>query len=75
MRAPSTHLLHPSLPGEMCSEMRSVTINGHHTHVVLSVRIKFSDLSGCDIWRKKFPDRDAAVAALCSHNEKAYATV
>ena len=55
-------------------EWRSVAINGHHTHIVASVRIKPCYLSGCSIWRKKFPDRDAVVAALCNHNKEAHAT-
>ena len=54
---------------------RSVAINGHHTHVVLSVRIKPCYLSGCNIWRKKFPDRDVVVTAVCNHNKEAHATI
>ena len=51
---------------------QSVTVNGHHTHVVHSVRIELCYLSRRNIWRKNFPDRGAA---LCNHSEKAYATV
>ena len=63
-----------------CQEKRalkwqSVAINRHHTHVVHSIRIKLCYLSRRNIWRKNFPDRDAAVAALWNHNKKAYATV
>ena len=61
---------------ENCApKWRSVAINGHHTHFVHGVRIKSRYLSARDVWGQKFPDRDAAVAALCNHNKETYATV
>ena len=69
-----TPFIRPRL--EKCTlKWRSVAINGYHTHIVHRVRIKLCYLSGRNMWRQNFPDRKAAVAALRSHNKKAYATV
>ena len=69
-----TRFIRPCLEN-WAMKWQSVTVNGNHTHVVHSIRIKLCYLSRRNIWRKNFPDRDAAVAALWNHNKKAYATV